>query len=377
MKPFLYPLLAISMLLGIANAQKPGDSVTPEALGKLEWVQGKAPTEWEPGKLYVLECWATWCGPCIAAIPHVDALYDKYESKGLRVIGVNVWEDGKDKVAEFVKKKGDGMSYPVAYTGKGGVFETDWLTPAGVRGIPHAFLVKDGKVLAGLHPMKLTDKVVEGLLQEGESGFGVLDELKAAQKKDEAVGQALQAFSNASKANDAAAMTVAVKQLEEQNPQNMYLPMMKNDILVAEKNWEKLNGLLDADGSEKMSALGIASLGTRFSNMGDVPEDTVKKLIAAQESHPELSKAGPFPILNVSRLYWKIGDKEKALEKAKAALEIAKEKPNPMLGTAPFEKFVVAVEGDKMPSQEEVVGWIREQGQQQKSATPPAAAEKE
>ena len=32
---------------------------------------------------------------------------------------------GKDKVAEFVKTKGDGMSYPVAYTGKGGVFETE------------------------------------------------------------------------------------------------------------------------------------------------------------------------------------------------------------------------------------------------------------
>lgn len=367
MKPLLYPLLALSMFSGIVNAQKPGDSVTPEALGKLDWIQGEAPGEWEPGKLYVLECWATWCGPCIAAIPHVDKLYDKYESKGLRVIGVNVWEDGKEKVEEFVKKKGDGMSYPVAYTGKGGVFETEWLTPAGVRGIPHAFLVKDGNVIAGLHPMKLTEKVIEGLLQEGESGFGVLDELNAAQKKDEAQAQALQAFSAAAKANDAAAMTVAVKQLEEQNPQNMYLPMMKNDILVAEKNWEKLNTLLDAEGSEKMSALGIASLGTRFSNMEEVPDETVKKLIAAQESHPELSKSGPFPVLNVSRLFWKIGDKEKALEKAKAALEIAKEKPNPMLGIAPFEKFVAAVEGDKMPSQEEVVGWMREQ---QKSATP-------
>jgi len=128
-----------------AFAQKPGDSVTPDALSKLEWVQGAAPTAWEPGKVYILECWATWCGPCVAAIPHVDELFDKYQEKGLRVIGVNVREDGKDKVEAFVKNKGDGMSYPVAYTGKGGVFETEWLKPADVSGIPHPRAAARGK----------------------------------------------------------------------------------------------------------------------------------------------------------------------------------------------------------------------------------------
>ena len=150
-------------------AQKPGDTVTPDALGKLDWIQGEAPAAWEPGKVYILECWATWCGPCIAAIPHVDGLYDKYAGKGLRVIGVNVWEDGKEKVAGFVKQKGEGMSYPVAYTGKGGAFETEWLKPAGVKGIPHAFVVKDGKVVLASHPMQLSAELIEGLLAGGEA----------------------------------------------------------------------------------------------------------------------------------------------------------------------------------------------------------------
>src|SRR5688572_27902511 len=85
-----------------AWALNSGDALTPDALGKAELIQGEVPKAWEPGKVYILECWATWCGPCIDAIPHVDGLYDKYKDKGLRVIGVNVFEDGTDKVAEFV-----------------------------------------------------------------------------------------------------------------------------------------------------------------------------------------------------------------------------------------------------------------------------------
>ena len=54
------------------------------------------------------------------------------------------------------------MAYPVAYTGKGGAFETEWLKPAGVRGIPHTFVVKDGKIILMEHPSYLTDALIEG-----------------------------------------------------------------------------------------------------------------------------------------------------------------------------------------------------------------------
>src|SRR5688572_20016138 len=96
-------VVACAALTSSAWALKIGDALVPDALGKAELIQGEVPSTWEPGKVYILECWATWCGPCVAAIPHVDALYDKYNDKGLRVIGVNVFEDGKDKVAEFVR----------------------------------------------------------------------------------------------------------------------------------------------------------------------------------------------------------------------------------------------------------------------------------
>lgn len=133
-------LLAAALLLATrlfaqeaapAPALVPGGEVKPDALQKGEWVQGEAPAAWEPGKVYMLECWATWCGPCLAVIPHVNELHKKYSEKGLRVIGVNVWEDGKEKVSKFVQGKGEGMSYPVVYTGRGSDFEKEWLKAAG------------------------------------------------------------------------------------------------------------------------------------------------------------------------------------------------------------------------------------------------------
>ena len=109
----------------------PGSEVNLEAITGLDWVQGQGPTTFEPGKVYVFECWATWCGPCVALIPHVNELHKKYYDKGLRVYGMDVWEDEKDKVEKFVKKKSSEMTYPVAFTGGGSAFEKEWLVASG------------------------------------------------------------------------------------------------------------------------------------------------------------------------------------------------------------------------------------------------------
>jgi thiol-disulfide isomerase/thioredoxin len=361
-----------------ASAQKAGDAITPDALGKLEWVKGSAPAAWEPGKVYILECWATWCGPCVAAIPHVDELYDKYQEKGLRVIGVNVWEDGKDKVETFVKNKGDGMSYPVAYTGKGGVFETEWLKPAGVRGIPHAFVVKDGKVLLTTHPMQLSEAIIEALLAGGDAETKALDGIKEAQRKQEEAGRAIQAFRQASQKKDAAAMEVAFADLKKLDPESRSLPLLELELLIAKGDWTSAESSLAKLAENPAAGMVVASTARQLNQLPDAPE-SFRKTVATSLAK-QLEKNGhPLQLQILARLQWSLGDKDAAKATAKRAVEWTKAPENAKspIPAAPFEKFSEALEKGEMPTDEQINGWMREAMPQQARPAATVAPKKE
>jgi thiol-disulfide isomerase/thioredoxin len=159
--------LALLLLstLGAFAGLKTGDTVPatrPETM-----LQGAPIKEFKAGEVYVFECWATWCGPCVAAIPHLNELHQKMAAKGVVVTGVNVWESEKDpaaveRVKAFVKEQGAKMSYRVALGGK--AFIKDWLEAAGVNGIPHAFIVKEGKLVWQGHPMQMNEELLGDII---------------------------------------------------------------------------------------------------------------------------------------------------------------------------------------------------------------------
>lgn len=56
------------------------------------------------GKIVILDFWATWCGPCVKAMPEIQALHDKFKDRGVEVFGINAWEESNSSA--YFKDKG-------------------------------------------------------------------------------------------------------------------------------------------------------------------------------------------------------------------------------------------------------------------------------
>lgn len=167
----LLPLAAFA-----ANASSVGSAVADQAPAKRTLAAGDpAPAlqcgtflrgdpfdAFPPGRITVVEFWATWCGPCVGAFPHLSAVQHEYRERGLTVLGVDVWEEkgpvarGADEVRKFVESRAAQLGYSVALDRADGAMARNWLEAAGLRGIPATFVVDGAGKLAWIgHPNAL------------------------------------------------------------------------------------------------------------------------------------------------------------------------------------------------------------------------------
>ena len=136
------------------------------------WVKGDPVEKFESDRTYVVEFWATWCGPCRKSIPHLTELQRRFADRNVEIIGVSIWERDQGLVHPFVEEWGDKMGYTVAMDkvlGEGedaaGQMAQGWMKAAGKGGIPTAFIVKNGTVNWIGYPMEMDEplaKIVEG-----------------------------------------------------------------------------------------------------------------------------------------------------------------------------------------------------------------------
>lgn len=159
---------ACSLILSLSTIGQPkedggatlGDPA-PE-LKDLIWIQGEPVRQFEPGHFYVIEFWATWCGPCRQSIPHLNRLHQMFSSRKVVFIGIST--ENPAVVRQFVRKMGQDMTYPVACD----VNRVNWrayMESYGQKGIPCAFVVDTQRRVVWIgHPMEELDQVLESLI---------------------------------------------------------------------------------------------------------------------------------------------------------------------------------------------------------------------
>ena len=153
---------------------------TPE-----KFLKGDRFASFEPGRVYVVEFWATWCGPCVRAMPHLTEL--QKANPGLVVVGVAGFERGQSpeqneaKVTDFLSKRGSDVGFAIALDTDGSM-STDWMRAARRNGIPCSFVVgKDGKIAYIGSPNASLDRAVATALGKEAPAAGQ-PESKAAEK---------------------------------------------------------------------------------------------------------------------------------------------------------------------------------------------------
>ena len=107
---------------------------------KLQDMEGKSiATDQYKGNILVLDFWATWCGPCIAEVPALNTLQEKYAEKGVKVIGVTMASGEAAEVKPFIGKAK--MKYTVL------MGDDDQISDLNVLAFPTTYLVtRDQKV---------------------------------------------------------------------------------------------------------------------------------------------------------------------------------------------------------------------------------------
>lgn len=146
-----------------------------------DWLRGQPVTKFEPGKVYIIEFCATWCGPCIASMLNLVILQSKYRSNGVEVVGIAAHEqastadEARASLDAWLTKSLPNLNFAIAFDYSGEMNKL-WMDPSVSVGIPSSFVVdRDGRFAFIGHPTQLDNALPKVL----NGSWALSDEAKA------------------------------------------------------------------------------------------------------------------------------------------------------------------------------------------------------
>ncbi len=319
------------------------------ALNVEHWVQNgngkfKPVTKFEKGKVYVVEFWATWCGPCIQSMPHLAELQTKYADKGVQLISIS--DEDLETVEKFLERevrgaKGDEEKEDAkaktyrdltsAYcltTDPDQSSNKDYMEAAAQNGIPTAFIVgKDSKIEWIGHPIEMDEPLAQVVSDKWDRA-AYLEIMKERQEAEQAM-QKIGALIQAKKFKEAIA---AIDKLiaKAKGDDGIQMKMAKLQVLLMgdmqdeASEWTKTLFKDFASNSEMTNMVAWSIY--EMTESGRLKSDAmVDQALAATEkavaAAPKETKASVMDTL--AHLYFLKGNKAKAIEIEEEAIKLA------------------------------------------------------
>ncbi|GEM_PF-3070780 len=139
------------------------------------------------GKVALLDVWATWCAPCLAAVPHLKAWHNRFEDSGFTVIGLMTDINAEKIGAEYMKKKE--IDYPQFLDNDGDTLREHW---GSYTGIPLMVLIDRQGTVDSVYTGTTDIAAIEGRIEElmAEGGEPAASSAAQSAGEEESTGDA-------------------------------------------------------------------------------------------------------------------------------------------------------------------------------------------
>ncbi len=363
--------LAVLVFAAAANVTAQDETTTAAPNDGMLTIGSKAPTldiehwvsngngrfapvkEFEPNKVYIVEFWATWCGPCVASMPHLSETQQKLAKEGVTIISVSdedletvngfldrpyVGEEGQDSTYRAL------TSHYCLTTDPDRSTHEAYMEAAQQNGIPTAFIVgKSGLIEWIGHPMSM-DEPLEKVLNGTWDRDSYLAEFKAQQELEGKINQAFR-FLQTGKTDEAIELLTEIANTTKDEGMKMQLEMLRFQLLLSVRPDEASKGyraLVEANRTNGMALNHLSWTVYEVVEQGEtIPDDLKDAAFQAAKWAAEAEPNDGSILDTLAHWLYVYGDLDQAIEVQTKALK------NPGPAAEEIEAFLNKLKEEK------------------------------